>query len=150
MVNARQRLGGSGACGSENRFKTWGLFSESSQLSCDRLLARPRRTREAIADLSRLTMDATEKKSSKRRRSEEAAEKSEGPYPTFAKPSIDECLAVHRGLSNLHPEVIERVVRVLPHRATLRLDKVSRTPSLSLPLELTRINIRLLVPVLPL
>jgi hypothetical protein len=93
-------------------------------------------------------MDATEKKSSKRRRSEEAAEKSEGPYPTFAKPSIDECLAVHRGLSNLHPEVIERVVRVLPHRATLRLDKVSRTPSLSLPLELTRINIRLLVPVL--
>ena len=98
-------------------------------------------------------MDATEKKSSKRRRSEEAAEKSEGPYPTFAKPSIDECLAVHRGLSNLHPEVIERVVRVLPsrgHQATLRLDKVSRTPSLSLPLELTRINFRLLVPVLPL
>lgn len=84
----------------------------------------------------------TEKKSSKRRRSEEAAEKSEGPYPTFAKPSIDECLAVHRGLSSLHPEVIERVVRVLPSKlAACNLDKVSRTPSLSLSLLSSRASI---------
>lgn len=52
----------------------------------------------------------TQKQSRKRRVSEVAEEpNNDGPYSTFKGPTSDVVRAVHRGLSLLHPEVIERV-----------------------------------------